>query len=114
MSAVPDGLIQTWRETAYKIRGGPLTYRKFVSESRNHKLGTVTPTYTNSLIQLALIGVEGSVESSQITFRIPYSAMPEYPPDLRSRIVFRGFDWLIRSYKVDTARTQVTINCVRP
>jgi hypothetical protein len=96
------------------VRGGPLTYRRFVSESRNHKTGTVTPTFSNSLIQLALLGVEGSVESGQISVRIPYSALPEFPPDRRSRMVFRGFDWLIQSYRLDQARTQVTFELVRP
>jgi hypothetical protein len=114
MSGVPDGLIETWRRVAFNVRGGPLTYRKFVSESRNHKTGSITPTFTNSLIALTLCSVTGSAESATITVRVPYSSLPEYPPSKQSRLVYRGIDWLIQRYTADQSLSVVDLECVRP
>ena len=113
-AAVDTSLIGTWRSLAFKFRGGPLVYRRFVSETRDLKLGTVTPVYNNVLIALTLISATGSVESGTMTFRIRVSDMPEFPPDRRSRITYRGHDWLIQEYMTDQAQKVVDLKCVRP
>lgn len=113
-AAVNSTTIAGWRALAFKLRGGPLTYRRFVSETRDLKSGAVTPTFSNSIIALTLVSATGSIESGTMSFRIRVSDMPEFPPDRRSRITFRGYDWLVQEYKTDQAQKVVDLMCVRP
>lgn len=114
MSGIPDSLISTYRNLAFNVRGGPLTYRRFTSETRNMKTGAVTPAFSNSLIALTLVGATGSIESGTMTFRIRVSDLPEFPPNRQSRIIFRGYDWLIQEYRTDQTQKVCDLMCVRP
>lgn len=111
---IADGTLQAWRQVGFNARGKTITYRRFLSQTTNTKTGAVTPSFSNSGIDKVLVTAVGSGETAQMKFRIRTVDLPEEPPDKRSRIIYKGEEWIILDYKTDQSRLIYDIICKRP
>lgn len=111
--SVPQGLVETWRTRGATLRGDPVVYRRFVSESRDLKLGQLSPTFSSSTVEGVLVSGTVGGETAAVRFRFLTDRLPEAPPDKRSRILYQDHDFIILRYETDQTRTVYDLICKR-
>lgn len=111
---IPDCVLTPARERAILNRGKRTTYREFVSETTNFKTGSTVPVFRDKPVNGLVGGMERVQDGVKRCFRFLSAQLPEFPPSMKSAILYGGRTYRIVAWKTSQHEDVVDIDGVTP
>lgn len=111
---IPDCVLTPARERAILNRGKMTTYREFVSETTNLKTGSTVPVFRDKPVRALVSGMERVEDGVQRTFRFLSAQLPEFPPSMRSVVLYDGRTYRVVGWKTSQHEDVVDVMGASP